>query len=284
MYNYPGYQPFDIPKAQYNGSFEVTSSLLQILTQCNLFEVLDDENCNLYFKNMINIKIFYFLVEVSFQDFFLCKCLLFPYMFSLLKRNKAHYQTFLEQILKTVNLCGVKDYIYFEDIFDKLTSLIEEYAIMGPKFYKQYEIYATLFLEMINDDKFFKLWERGKNFFGNLRNIFLSNNFHLRTVFDKIKEFYGDEQKNQEIGQIFLKIINEGNLESKQMHEYEDIYLKYNKKYLTRILNYYDKKTTLCQGTFIFYDLMRACYPINTIKDYVYNLNNYISPENKKML
>ena len=26
IYNYPGYEPLDIPKSQYNGSFEVTSS------------------------------------------------------------------------------------------------------------------------------------------------------------------------------------------------------------------------------------------------------------------
>ena len=42
------------------------------------------------------------------------------------------------------------------------------------------------------------------------------------------------------------------------------------------------KKTTLCQATYIFYDLMRACYPINTIKDYIYNLNTFTNSENKK--
>ena len=42
------------------------------------------------------------------------------------------------------------------------------------------------------------------------------------------------------------------------------------------------KKTTLCQGTFIFYDLMRACYPINTIKEYIYDLNTFMGADNKK--
>ena len=60
IYNYPGYEPFDIPKSHYKGSFEVTSNLLQVLNQCNLLDLLDDENIDIYFRNIINNKIFYF--------------------------------------------------------------------------------------------------------------------------------------------------------------------------------------------------------------------------------
>ena len=66
------------------------------------------------------------------------------------------------------------------------------------------------------------------------------------------------------------------------MNEYDEKYLKMNQIMVEKIFNYYQKKTTLCQGTFIFYDLMRACYPINTIKDYLYNLNTFMNSENKK--
>ena len=55
-----------------------------------------------------------------------------------------------------------------------------------------------------------------------------------------------------------------------------------NKIMIKKILNYYENNSTLCQGTFIFYDLMRACYPINTIKDYMYDLNTFIGSDNKK--
>ena len=65
VYSYPGYEPIDIPKSQYNGSFEVTSSLLQILNQCKLFDVLDDDYTDMYFRNLINQKIFYFLLKIG---------------------------------------------------------------------------------------------------------------------------------------------------------------------------------------------------------------------------
>ena len=282
IYNYPGYEPLDIPKSQYNGSFEVTSSLLQCINQCNLLEILDEDYINIYIRKLINQKIFYFLVNVSFKDFFLCKCLLFPFMYSLLKKNKGHYQIFLEQLMKNLEMNQMDIILFFSDFFEKLTNLIEEYGIMGPKFYTQYELYTTLFIEIIDDEIYFREWNRTKNFFGHLRNIFTSNTFHFRSVYDKITEFYGDKQSEETIGVLLYKIIQEGNLVTKQMNEYDEKYLKMNQIMIEKIFNYYQKKSTLCQGTFIFYDLMRACYPINTIKDYIYNLNNFMNSENKK--
>ena len=135
IYSYPGYEPFDIPKSQYNGSFEVTSSLLKTLNQCNLLDVLDDDLINIYIRKLINQKIFYFLTNVSFKDFFLCKCLLFPFMYSLLKKNKGHYQIFLEQLIQNLQMNNIDRINFFSDFFEKLTNLIEEYGIMGPKFY-----------------------------------------------------------------------------------------------------------------------------------------------------
>ena len=281
-YSYPGYEPLDIPKSQYNGSFEVTSSLLQCLNQCNLLDILDDDFLNTYIRKLINQKIFYFLVNVSFKDFFLCKCLLFPFMYSLLKKNKGHYQIFLEQLMKNLEMNDIDTNIFFSDFFEKLTNIIEEYGMMGPKFYNQYELYTTLFIEIIDDDIYFKEWNKTKNFFGHLRNIFTSNAFHFRVVFDKIYEFYGDKQGEETIGSLLYKVIKEGNLITKQMNEYDEKYLKMNQIMIDKILKYYQKKSTLCQATFIFYDLMRACYPINTIKDYIYNLNTFMNSENKK--
>ena len=282
IYSYPGYEPLDIPKSQYNGSFEVTSSLLQSLNQCNLLDILDDDFLNIYIKRLINQKIFYFLVNVSFNDYFLCKCLLFPFMYSLLKKNKGHYQIFLEQLMLNLQMNEIENNAFFSDFFEKLTNLIEEYGIMGPKFYSQYELYTTLFIEIINDEIYFNEWSKTKNFFGHLRNIFTSNAFHFRVVFDKITEFYGDKQGQETMGTILYKVIKEGNLITKEMNEFDEKYIKMNQIMIEKILNYYQKKSTLCQSTFIFYDLMRACYPINTIKDYIYNLNTFISSENKK--
>ena len=52
-YNYEGYEPMDIPKSQYNGSFEVTSLLLQCLNHSNLLEFLNkntNDEIELYLK------------------------------------------------------------------------------------------------------------------------------------------------------------------------------------------------------------------------------------------
>ena len=282
VYSYPGYEPLDIPKSQYNGSFEVTSSLLQCINQCNLLDILDDDFTNIYIRKLINQKIFYFLVNISFKDFFLCKHLLFPFMYSLLKKDKGHYQIFLEQLSDNLQMNQIDKMNFYSDFFEKLTNIIEEYGMMGPKFYNQYELYATLFIEIINDEIYFNEWNTTKNFFGHLRNIFTTNNFHFSVVFDKITEFYGEDQSLETVGNILYKIIKEGNLVTKQMNVFDEKYIKMNQIMIEKILNYYEKKSTLCQATFIFYDLMRACYPINTIKDYIYNLNTFMNSENKK--
>lgn len=213
---------------------------------------------------------------------FLCKCLLFPFMYNLLKNNKGHYQIFMEQLMQNLKINNIDHILFFSDFFEKLTNLIEEYGMMGPKYYKQYELYTTLFIEIINDDIYFKEWDKTRNFFGHLRNIFTSNNFHFGSVYNKIAEFYGEKQNEQTISVLLYKIVKDGNLVSQEMNEYDKKYIKINQIMIEKILNYYEKKTTLCQGTFIFYDLMRACYPINTIKDYIYNLNTFMNSENKK--
>ena len=203
-------------------------------------------------------------------------------MYSLLKKNKGHYQIFLEQLHKNIFMNGTNEQNFFSDFFEKITNIIEEYAMLGPKFFPQYELYTTLFIEIINDDEYFKLWSKTSNFFGHLRNIFTSNNFHFGKVFDKIDEIYGQNKKEEMIGDLLVKIIREENLITNEMNSYDEKYFNIMKKFIEKILYFYEKTRNLCQATFIFYDLMRACYPINTIKDYIYNLNTFTNTENKK--
>ena len=282
IYNYPGYEPIDIPKSQYSGSFEVTSSLLQCLTQCNILDLLDDDNVDMSKRRIINNKIFYFLVKISFRDFYLCKYLLFPFMYSLIKKNKGNYQIFMEQLRKNMIMNEINEQAFFSEFFEKLTNIIEEYAMLGPKFFTQYELYSILLIEIIDDNEYFKLWSKTSNFFGHLRNIFTSNTFHFGKVFDKIEEIYGENKKEELVGELLNKLIRDENLTTKEMNEYDEKYFKIMKIFMDKILCFYEKTSNLCQATFIFYDLMRACYPINTIKDYIYNLNTFTNTENKK--
>ena len=282
VYNYPGYEPIDIPKSQYNGSFEITSSLLQCINQCNLLDLLDNDDVDIYFRRLINHKIFYFLANVSFKDFYLCKLLLFPFMYTLIKRNKGHYQIFLEQLKINLEMTSSNEMNFFNNFFEKLTNIIEEYAFMGPKFYTQYDIYTSLFIEIINDDEYFRIWSKTSNFFGHLRNIFTSNTFHFGKVFDKIDEMYGENKINEMVGDVLSKVVIEGGLMTKEMNEYDEKYFSKTKIFIEKIISYHENHSNICKATFIFYDLMRACYPINTIKDYIYNLNKFTSAENKK--
>ena len=123
---------------------------------------------------------------------------------------------------------------------------------MGPKFYTQYELYATLFIEIINDEIYFQEWNKTKNFFGQLRNIFTSNAFHFRSVYDKITEIYGEKQKEETMGVILYKIIQEGNLITKQMNEFDEKYIKMNQIMIEKILNYYEKKNHIMSSYIYF--------------------------------
>ena len=282
-YNYEGYEPLDIPKSQYNGSFEVTSLLLQCLSHSNFLEFLNKETHDdneVYLKRIINQKIFYFLTNISFADFFLCKCLLFPFMYSLIKKNNLDFFVFMEQINANLKLNEYKT--FYNSFFEKLTNLIEEYSVMGPKFYTKYELYCEVFLRIINNKKYFNIWNKTENFFGHLRNIFNSNVVKLGLVYGKLSDIFGDEKYNQSLGNIWMKITQEGNIVNADMNSYDEKYIDMNKKYIDIIFNYYQKTSTLCQATFIFYDLMRACYPINRIKDYNYDFNTFITTDNCK--
>ena len=84
------------------------------------------------------------------------------------------------------------------------------------------------------------------------------------------------------MGNILYKLIKEGNIVTNEMNIYDEKYMGINKKMIEKIFNYYKNKSTLCQATFIFYDLMRACYPIKTIKDYIFDFTTFICDENKK--
>ena len=284
-YNYEGYEPIDIPKSQYNGSFEVTSLILQSLSHSNLLEFLDketDDAVELYLKKLVNQKMFYFLVNVSFKDFFLCKSLLFPYMYSLIKRDKKKCFIFLDQIEKNIYLNLSAGSRFFNSFFEKLTNIIEEYSVMGPKYFTKYDLYTELFIEIIKNDKYFRIWSTNENLFGHLRNIFNSNVFKFGSIYDKIDALLGDEKYNLNLGNILYRIIREGNIISDEMNAYDEKYINKHKTMIKIIFNYYQEKTTLCQATFIFYDLMRACYPINTIKDYIFDFNTFIGSDNKK--
>ena len=285
VYNYPGYEPMDIPKSQYNGSLEITSALLQSLNHSNLLEFLNKETNDvneIYLKRIINQKIFYFLINVSFNDFFLCKTFLFPFMYILSKKNKKNFFIFLEQIEKNIALNSINGRNFYNSFYENLTNIIEEYAIMGPKFFSKYELYTDLFIEMINNERYFEIWNTRPNFFGHLRNIFNSNVIKLGMVYDSIDKIFGDEKYNQNLGNILYKLIKEGNIVTNEMNIYDEKYMGINKKMIEKIFNYYKSKSTLCQATFIFYDLMRACYPINTIKDYIFDFTTFICDENKK--
>ena len=285
VYNYEGYEPMDIPQSQYNGSFEVTSLILQSLSHSNLLEFLDKETEDvneIYLKKIVNQKLFYFLINVSFKDFFLCKSLLFPFMYSLVKKNKKNFFIFLEQINKNLTLNFGVGFRFYNSFFEKLTNIIEEYAIMGPKFFSKFELYSELFIELISNERYFKLWSTTENFFGHLRNIFNSNVIKLGLIYDKINEIFGDEKYNQNLGNILYRIIQEGNMVTEEQNTYDEKYININKKMIGIIFDYYKNKSTICQASFIFYDLMRACYPINTIKEYIFDFNTFIGPDNKK--
>ena len=124
----------------------------------------------------------------------------------------------MEQIEKNLRLNLGYSSHFFNDFFEKITNIIEEYSIMGPKFYSKYELYTDLFINMINNEHYFKIWSTTANFFGHLRNIFNSNVVKFGLIYEKIGEIFGDEKYNQNLGNILYKLIKEGNIVTNEMN------------------------------------------------------------------
>lgn len=111
-YEYPGYEPFDLPDCIYSNSLQVTNDLLVIL-KSHILKLLQINDINSVYKIMISHRIFDFLVNVSFKDIYIIKTCLLPFMMEL---SSPELEVFVNYVLKfIVNSEKIEFIIYLFD-------------------------------------------------------------------------------------------------------------------------------------------------------------------------
>lgn len=82
QYQYPGYDPMDLPDCLYTNSLEVTSELILLLKN-HILKLIQIKDINYVSKIMVSNKIFDFLHNVSFKDLYVLKKSVMPFLFEL---------------------------------------------------------------------------------------------------------------------------------------------------------------------------------------------------------
>ena len=95
-YSYPGYETIDLPDSQTDGNLEITAGLLEVI-KSHILKILS-HNIDFYHKMMISQKIFGFLIEVAFDDVFIMRKLLFPFLLELIENNPVGFLVFFDHI------------------------------------------------------------------------------------------------------------------------------------------------------------------------------------------
>lgn len=82
QFEYPGYEPFDLPDCIFTKSFEITSDLILLLKN-HVLKLIQLKEINSISKIMISNKIFDFIINVSFKDVFVLKKCIMPFLCDL---------------------------------------------------------------------------------------------------------------------------------------------------------------------------------------------------------
>lgn len=191
-YKYPGYEPLDLIMSQYNGSFEVTKHLVDLILKEKLLNRLMLSDVGEYEKTLLTFPIFSFLFQVSFDDIYTLKTVIFNFLYLLGERMKE-FCYFWEILLAQI---GNKDerqkFVSF--FYDILTNYIEELSLIRKiEYLDEWKKMLTLFKYLLEVKPLIDLWFETKPL-EYIKNIFNSNNIHLTEVYsflEKNKFFEG---------------------------------------------------------------------------------------------
>ena len=113
-------------------------------------------------------------------------------MYSLIKKNKGHYQIFLEQLEINMELNGKDKQLFFSQFFEKLTNIIEEYGIIIVKLIvhilnnKGELLFKFKLTHDTSNIKFYTLvpyiYKEGKNWHCEIDNIRITVNSYSYTI------------------------------------------------------------------------------------------------------
>ena len=177
-----------------NNIFNITLEFVNILEKIVCF----GNKVNLFIVDLMFSDVFIFLSQISFDDEYLIKNILFNF---LIKDFENSIQIFL-LIVKYSN-----DKIQF---VCKILSILSQ-EIYYNSFGKKFEIWESLmnlFYNLISNDKIFNYWFNGKNYVENL--IFIFKPYRLRIITKQNIENYYKNHKNEKYEKIFEKLRKQG--------------------------------------------------------------------------
>lgn len=132
FYDYPGYETYDIPLALYNGNVEITAELLDLLAN-HILKILSSKEILSYYKMMFTSKIFNYLANVAFNDDFVLKTLIIPFLCKLQRNNPDDLGVFFEHIY--IYLDSKEKIIFNLNFYDSkalfFTKLMLSYKILN---------------------------------------------------------------------------------------------------------------------------------------------------------
>ena len=220
-FDYQGYQSFDIPLSQVNGFDKITQQILNILDS-DIFNILINDNVSNYNKINVSYLIFDFLINVAFNDIFIIKIILLPYLIKL-SQDQIKFKLFFDYLIgfiptKEKKLQLVK---FFFDIF---SNIIEEYALMGEKKIDEWIKHFRLFKSILYVESIVNIWiESGT--IETLKNIFSSNFFR----FPDFYEYLLSKNRFSEPTKTVYESVNE--IKTEFFDNNESIHLTINEKF-----------------------------------------------------
>lgn len=111
QYQYPGYDPIDLPDCLYTNSLEITSELI-ILLKSHILKLIQLKDINFVSKIMISNKIFDFLHNVSFKDLYVLKKSIMPFLFELSYNDLEVFFSFLLKFIVNSEKIEFVNYLF----------------------------------------------------------------------------------------------------------------------------------------------------------------------------
>lgn len=189
QYQYPGYEPIDLPDCLYTNSLEITSELL-ILLKNHILKLIQLNDINFVSKIMISNKIFDFLINVSFKDVYVLKKSVIPFLCEL---STGDLEVFFNFLLKfIVNNEKIEFVIYLFESIEwikiDICGFIEETALRGLYYFNDWKNLLNLFSNLLKIEEVCYLWLEGRKYIENFKTIFNSNAYKFNEIYEFFKK------------------------------------------------------------------------------------------------
>lgn len=272
-YQYPGYEPLDVPQGKIDGTYEITKNLIyNVLTENNFLDILVNEQLDKYEKMCLSFKIFKFLSTKSIRDLYSLNEIIIPFLVELIKNKKTkEFYYFVEElILHAGEKERQKRLVNY--IFDTFTNMLEGLSFMGDKGIKRWGKLIEIISLFFKNDMIMNLWflNTAEEQIEHLKNIFNSNCFRYCNYYDFLISKYPNLSTSS---LTVFNVLNELRKDSYHhsqeinMSKYENIYSEKLSKILYFILT--DKRQFSQKKNIkdILNDLLKNGYGVGEINN-----------------